>query len=90
MSDIRVYPYALTDQQANAFAMEGSSVQVQPCNSTEPGQVRQRRFDGSLYNPSADSCLELPGWATENGTALGIWQCSGGPHQRWHFEAQTR
>ncbi|MFJ8432180.1 LamG-like jellyroll fold domain-containing protein [Kitasatospora sp. NPDC094019] len=156
ISDVRVYPYAFTEQQANALATTnsrvhirssydrgkclddwggavgtlvtvydcwngdsqhlslttdnkikvrgtgdrclgiadaqphwGSKVQIQSCNGADPGQNWVRRFDGTLYSPAADSCLELPGWSTENGTTVGIWQCNGNANQRWFAEAQV-
>ena len=150
ISDVRMYPYALTDQQANNLATANSSVQVhstlapgkclddlggggadatvgiwdcwnganqhftfttgnaltifgkcigtagngtgvvlRDCNPAEGGQRWIRRYDGSIYNPQADRCLELPGWATANGTAAGIWDCHGSPNQRWFLRAQS-
>ncbi|MFD4534647.1 hypothetical protein ACFWNL_35950 [Kitasatospora sp. NPDC058397] len=46
---------------------------------------------GRIYLPAtvtADNpggrCLELPGWATEQGTRLGIWNCPGlQANQQW-------
>ncbi|MFE6870762.1 LamG-like jellyroll fold domain-containing protein [Kitasatospora sp. NPDC057692] len=70
-------------------AQWGSKVQVQACNGSDAGQLWVRRFDGTLYNPAANSCMELPGWSTENGTAIGIWQCNGNPNQRWFAVAQA-
>lgn len=154
VSDVRLYPYALTDQQANTLATGNASVHVQSayattkcvddwggnntgaaiavyncwngnnqhftftpdntmtvygkcvgtqdnatgngakvvlrdCNPTEGGQQWLRRYDGSIYNPQSGRCLELPGWATDNGTQLGIWDCHDGANQRWIFTAQT-
>ncbi|MER5353106.1 LamG-like jellyroll fold domain-containing protein [Kitasatospora sp. NPDC002551] len=70
-------------------AQWGSKIQIQLCNGSDLGQNWVRRFDGTLYNPAANSCLELPGWATENGTTVGIWQCNGNANQRWVAEAQV-
>ncbi|MFF1792676.1 LamG-like jellyroll fold domain-containing protein [Kitasatospora sp. NPDC058263] len=155
ISDVRLYPYALTDQQVNTLATTaasvqihsayspgkcvdnwggglgayaavhdcyngdnqhftlteknqlkvpgtdrclgtkdkpahwGSSVTVQPCGDPTT-QTWVRQYNGSLYNPDSATCLELPGWNTGNGAALGVWQCNGAPNQRWYFEAQTR
>ncbi|MFJ4797292.1 LamG-like jellyroll fold domain-containing protein [Kitasatospora purpeofusca] len=74
---------------ADTPARWGSKIQIQSCNGADPGQNWVRRFDGTLYNPAADSCMELPGWSTENGTTVGIWQCNGNANQRWFAEAQT-
>ncbi|MFJ5116710.1 LamG-like jellyroll fold domain-containing protein [Kitasatospora sp. NPDC088548] len=155
VSDVRVYPYPLTDQQANTLATTSSTVQIrsvynagkcidnwggtiganaalydcyngdaqhftltatnqiqvpgttrclgtkdkpagwgstvtfQPCGDAA-AQTWVRRYDGSLYNPDSGTCLELPDWKDQNGTALGVWQCNGNPNQRWFFEAQTK
>ncbi|MFF3004817.1 LamG-like jellyroll fold domain-containing protein [Kitasatospora sp. NPDC057940] len=153
VSDVRLYPYAVTDQQANNLATGNASVHVQSafaygkcvddwgggstgaavaiydcwnganqhftftpdntmtvngkcvgtqdnasangakvvlrdCNPAEGGQQWLRRYDGSLYNPQSGRCLELPGWAINNGTQLGIWDCHGGANQRWTYTAQ--
>ncbi|MFD4395201.1 ricin-type beta-trefoil lectin domain protein [Kitasatospora sp. NPDC058478] len=55
------------------------------------GQKWAVRPDGRIYLPAtvtADNpggrCLELPGWATEQGTRLGIWNCPGlQANQQW-------
>ncbi|GAA2835391.1 LamG-like jellyroll fold domain-containing protein [Kitasatospora sp. CM 4170] len=73
---------------ADKPAQWGSKVQIQACSGSDPGQIWVRRFDGALYNPGANSCLELPGWNTANGTALGIWECNANPNQRWFARAQ--
>ncbi|MER6360354.1 ricin-type beta-trefoil lectin domain protein [Kitasatospora sp. NPDC001527] len=47
------------------------------------GQIWTYRADGTLHNPAANACLELPGWNDANGTSLGIWGCNGNANQRW-------
>ncbi|MFJ9950346.1 LamG-like jellyroll fold domain-containing protein [Kitasatospora sp. NPDC091207] len=154
VSDVRLYPYALTDQQVNALATTAASVQIhsaynpgkcvdnwggalgataavydcyngdhQHFTLTEKNQLKVpgtdrclgtkdkpvhwgtnvtfqacgdaaaqtwvRQYDGSLYNPDSHTCLELPGWSTTNGAALGVWQCNGKANQRWFLEAQA-
>ncbi|MFG2907350.1 ricin-type beta-trefoil lectin domain protein [Kitasatospora sp. NPDC048286] len=61
----------------------GAQVVISDCVGAT-GQVWTLRADGSVYNPNADRCLELPNWADANGTALGVWECiSGHANQRW-------
>ncbi|MET9398681.1 LamG-like jellyroll fold domain-containing protein [Kitasatospora sp. NPDC002965] len=74
---------------ADKPAQWGSKIQIQACSGVDLGQTWVRRFDGALYNPAVDSCLELPGWNTGNGTGIGIWQCTGNPNQRWFALAQV-
>ncbi|MFE7191940.1 ricin-type beta-trefoil lectin domain protein [Kitasatospora sp. NPDC057541] len=60
------------------------------------GQKWSMRPDGRLFIPgtvNGDSpggkCLELPGWATEQGTRLGIWDCPGlQDNQRWTLQPE--
>ncbi|MFF8771997.1 ricin-type beta-trefoil lectin domain protein [Kitasatospora sp. NPDC015120] len=53
------------------------------------GQIWTYRADGTLHNPAANACLELPGWNDANGTALGIWGCTGNANQRWTLQPTT-
>ncbi|MFE6750876.1 ricin-type beta-trefoil lectin domain protein [Kitasatospora purpeofusca] len=58
-------------------------------NPGTSGQVWTLRADGSLYNPAANACLELPGWNDANGTVPGLWQCNGNANQRWTYYPNT-
>ncbi|WP_395298436.1 RICIN domain-containing protein [Kitasatospora hibisci] len=69
-------------------AGNGTKVSFQSC-ANDDAQTWVRRFDGTLYNPVSDKCLELPGWADANGTALGVWACTGNANQRWLVRAQV-
>ncbi|MBV2154936.1 RICIN domain-containing protein, partial [Kitasatospora sp. SUK 42] len=60
----------------------GAEVTVNDCTGAT-GQVWTLRADGTIYNPTADRCLELPGWKDDNATAIGIWDCLGNANQRW-------
>ncbi|MET8700030.1 ricin-type beta-trefoil lectin domain protein [Kitasatospora sp. NPDC004723] len=60
------------------------------------GQKWSMRPDGRLFIPGTvnnDSpggkCLELPAWATDQGTRLGIWDCPGlQDNQRWTLQPE--
>ncbi|WP_157855150.1 RICIN domain-containing protein [Kitasatospora purpeofusca] len=39
--------------------------------------------DGALVNGPSGRCLDLPGGRTDNGTGLVMWDCNGGPNQKW-------
>ncbi|MEV8325996.1 RICIN domain-containing protein [Kitasatospora sp. NPDC056731] len=57
--------------------------------AADDAQTWVRRYDGTLYNPISDKCLELPGWADANGTTLGVWSCTASANQRWLVRAQA-
>ncbi|MFJ5123149.1 ricin-type beta-trefoil lectin domain protein [Kitasatospora sp. NPDC088548] len=65
----------------NALA-NGTRVVLSRCVGNN-GQKWAVRPDGRIYLPATvdpvnspgGKCLELPGWATEQGTRLGIWDC---------------
>nr|BEK64658.1 hypothetical protein KPHV_18850 [Kitasatospora purpeofusca] len=67
----------------------GTPVVLADCDNLKGGQKWLRRADNSLYNPNSGRCLELPGWVTENGTRLGIWDCHAGANQRWSLSPAT-
>lgn len=71
----------------NATA-NGTTIAIVACSGAT-GQAWTLRADGSLYNPTANACLELPGWHDGNGTVLGIWSCHGGANQRWNLTNNT-
>ncbi|MCX4684450.1 RICIN domain-containing protein [Kitasatospora purpeofusca] len=60
------------------------------------GQKWSMRPDGRLFIPATvndgspgGKCLELPGWATEQGTRLGIWDCPAlQGNQRWTLQPE--
>ncbi|MGW4896480.1 RICIN domain-containing protein [Kitasatospora sp. NPDC004240] len=66
----------------------GAPVVVANCRAGS-GQIWTHRADGTLHNPASGTCLELPGWESANGTALGIWQCHGNANQRWTLSPNT-
>ncbi len=39
--------------------------------------------DGSIVNGPSGRCLDIPGGRAENGVELMMWDCNGGPNQRW-------
>ncbi|MDY0811851.1 RICIN domain-containing protein [Kitasatospora purpeofusca] len=39
--------------------------------------------DGAIVNAPSGRCLDLPGGRAENGAELKIWDCNGGPNQKW-------
>ncbi|MFE7194701.1 ricin-type beta-trefoil lectin domain protein [Kitasatospora sp. NPDC057541] len=63
----------------------GTPTVLTDCQATT-GQIWTYRADGTLYNPAANACLELPGWNDANGTTLGIWGCNGNANQRWTLQ----
>ncbi|MFC5663112.1 LamG-like jellyroll fold domain-containing protein [Kitasatospora misakiensis] len=67
----------------------GTPVVLADCDNLKGGQKWLRRADNSLYNPHSGRCLELPGWSTENGTRLDIWDCHAGANQRWLLDPAT-
>ncbi|MFD8081625.1 ricin-type beta-trefoil lectin domain protein [Kitasatospora sp. NPDC059722] len=85
---IRAGSYCLSTKD-NALA-NGTRVILTTCNGTD-GQKWTMRPDGRIYLPATvdaanpgGRCLELPGWATDQGTRLGIWNCPGlQANQQW-------
>ncbi|MCX4756217.1 RICIN domain-containing protein [Kitasatospora purpeofusca] len=74
----------------------GAPVVLATCTG-KTGQKWAMRPDGRIYLPAtvdpADSpagkCLELPGWATDQGTRVGIWDCPGlQANQQWTLQPE--
>ncbi len=74
----------------------GAPVVLATCTG-KTGQKWAMRPDGRIYLPAtvdpADSpagkCLELPGWATDQGTRTGIWDCPGlQANQQWTLQPE--
>ena len=59
----------------------GTLVQLYSCNATG-AQQWQSRSDGSLLNPQSGRCLDDTAFGG-SGTQLEIWDCNGGPNQKW-------
>ncbi|MGF1425069.1 ricin-type beta-trefoil lectin domain protein [Kitasatospora sp. LaBMicrA B282] len=86
---------------ANATG-NGTKVDLATCVSAATdaatAAAQQWRYDpatGRITSPATAStgvparCLEEPGWATANGTLLGIWDCTGGANQSWTLNPQN-
>ncbi|HUG26629.1 ricin-type beta-trefoil lectin domain protein, partial [Piscinibacter sp.] len=66
--------------QSDATATGGPVVQL-PCSS---GNTTQWALSGSvLRNRGSGACLDVPGGATAQETALITWSCHGGNNQNW-------
>ncbi|MFJ9847314.1 ricin-type beta-trefoil lectin domain protein [Kitasatospora sp. NPDC101155] len=86
---IRAGSYCLSTKD-NAL-LNGTRVILTTCNGNT-GQKWSMRPDGRIYLPATvdpanspgGKCLELPGWATDQGTRLGIYDCPGlQANQQW-------
>jgi hypothetical protein len=42
-----------------------------------------RKPDGSMVNVGSARCLDVPSASTQNGLETWLWECWGGPNQRW-------
>ncbi|MFE7590086.1 ricin-type beta-trefoil lectin domain protein [Kitasatospora sp. NPDC057512] len=90
---IRTGSYCLSTKD-NALG-DGTRVVLTTCNGST-GQKWTMRPDGRIYLPAtvdADNpdgrCLEVPGWATDQGTRLGIWKCPGlQANQQWTIQSE--
>ena len=47
-----------------------------------PGEV--------LRGAASNRCVDVPGFSTTNGTALDLWDCSGGGNQSWNWTADKQ
>ncbi|MFJ2810836.1 ricin-type beta-trefoil lectin domain protein [Kitasatospora sp. NPDC087271] len=74
----------------------GTRVILTTCTGNT-GQKWSMRPDGRIYLPATvdpannpgGQCLELPGWATDQGTRLGIWTCPGvQANQQWTLQPE--
>ncbi|MFE7529867.1 ricin-type beta-trefoil lectin domain protein [Kitasatospora sp. NPDC057542] len=85
---IRAGSYCLSTKD-NALS-DGTRTVLTTCNGST-GQKWTVRSDGRIYLPATvdaanpgGKCLELPGWATSQGTRVGIWPCLGQQaNQQW-------
>ncbi|MBT2451825.1 ricin-type beta-trefoil lectin domain protein [Streptomyces sp. ISL-43] len=66
----------------------GTPVVFSSCKG-QGGQQWLLRADGSLYNPQANMCLDVP-WASRTwGTTFMLVACNGTPAQRWSIPTLT-
>ncbi|MBV2154869.1 RICIN domain-containing protein, partial [Kitasatospora sp. SUK 42] len=79
---------------ANGFCLDatnsgtgnGTPIQATTCwgnAQTNKAQQFIPRADGSIYNTGSGRCLADPASVTTNGTQLILWDCTGGPEQKW-------
>ncbi|MFI8966532.1 RICIN domain-containing protein [Streptomyces sp. NPDC053493] len=52
--------------------------------SAAPSSGHPQRLTGI----NSAKCLEIPGWSTANGAAVGQWGCHLGGNQQWYFSDQ--
>ncbi|WP_157640914.1 endo-1,4-beta-xylanase [Longispora albida] len=62
----------------------GSAVQIWGCSGNS-NQKWALRTDGSLVSEPTGLCAGVAGAATNNGSAIILWQCLPVPDQRWGF-----
>jgi len=53
------------------------------------GEAGGGTTNGALVGAASGRCLDVPGGNTANGTQPVIWDCNGGPNQRWTASGQT-
>ena len=90
---VRAGSYCLSTKD-NALG-NGTGVILSTCTGAS-GQKWAIRPDGRIYLPATTDagnptgrCLELPGWATDQGTRLGIWDCPNPQaNQQWTLQSE--
>ncbi|MFJ8041359.1 ricin-type beta-trefoil lectin domain protein [Kitasatospora sp. NPDC096147] len=91
---IRAGSYCLSTKD-NSLT-NGTRIILTTCTGSA-GQKWGMRPDGRIYLPATvdpigspgGKCLELPGWATDQGTRLGIWDCPGlQANQQWTLQPE--
>jgi RHS repeat-associated protein len=61
----------------------GTSVVLEPCSASTPGEIWHAGADGSWVNPNSGACLDDPGATTTWGTQVHIYGCNGTSAQDW-------
>ncbi|GAA1392372.1 hypothetical protein GCM10009639_23880 [Kitasatospora putterlickiae] len=92
---IRAAGYCLTAQDPSLG--NGTKVVLSVC-ANQPSQKWATTTDGRIYLPATTSaaaptgrCLERPGWAADQGTRLGIWDCpSLQANQQWTLNLESK
>ncbi|MGW2872631.1 LamG-like jellyroll fold domain-containing protein [Kitasatospora sp. NPDC001225] len=87
-NQLKAVPTGLCLGTRDADVVNGTPVVAQACGNAA-AQTWIRRYDGSLYNPASNRCLNLHGWVTENGSGLNVWQCADQANHHWLFDNQT-
>ena len=64
-----------------AGTSDGTTIDLYTCNGTG-AQVWEPQANGSLFNPMSGKCLDDTAFGGP-GTQLQIWDCGGGPNQKW-------
>ncbi|MDQ0367302.1 serine/threonine protein kinase [Catenuloplanes indicus] len=62
---------------------DGSRLRTAACDGGWE-QVFTLNAAGDLVNVRVDRCVDVVDGDTANGVPLQIWQCNGGPHQKWY------
>ena len=42
-----------------------------------------------IHNINSGKCLEVGGWATNNGAGVDQWDCTGGANQQWFWDGKS-
>lgn len=64
------------------------STTQQPCNGSASQQwyTRQAPHGVQIVNAGNNTCLDVAGNNTADGTPIGTYQCNGRPNQEWNFQ----
>ncbi|MFD3538995.1 ricin-type beta-trefoil lectin domain protein [Streptomyces sp. NPDC058662] len=71
------------------LADRGGAVRLAVCDGTPSQKFVYRPADKTLHNPATNTCVDVPGGTTTDGTDLILFACAGGPNQQWSFGDTT-
>jgi hypothetical protein len=54
-------------------------------NTAPPGNPPSGRQNITVVGAQSGRCVDVPGFSTGNGTQVQLWDCHGGPNQRWTY-----
>ncbi|MGX6605867.1 family 16 glycosylhydrolase [Micromonosporaceae bacterium Da 78-11] len=67
---------------AGGALTNGTPIQLVTCNGN-PVQRFTISAAGDLVNVSANKCVDIDAWNSNNGAKLILWDCTGGSNQKW-------
>ncbi|MFJ6938604.1 ricin-type beta-trefoil lectin domain protein [Streptomyces sp. NPDC101132] len=64
---------------------ESGALRIATCDGNPKQKFEYRAADKTLRHTATDSCVDVPGGNSADGTDLILYACAGGPNQQWGY-----